>query len=382
MNSCYLSLPSIVCSAGNEREMLENVLKSRRFLKEKEFLGKIFLVGEVENQVSRSDFPRNLQNFYTKTNALLFQTALQIILQVEKLKTQFGRHRIGVCIGSTTVGLEENFQYFQKERDFKLAYDASLSSLGNPALFIQKFFDISGACFGVSTACTSGLKALFQAYRLIQSNLCDGVIVGGVDALSSISLFGFDSLGILSSKPCNPFSTYREGINIGEGSCLFVMSKIPLNTSIILESFCSNNDAFHLTRQDIQANKAREAINMATKDYSIDYINLHATGTRANEIAESQAIASTLPHVPASGIKGCIGHTLGAAGAIEAGLCTLLLDKKNVLLPAHIYDGHYDQTLPNFSLIHQSIPAVINRAMSINFAFGGDNAVAVFGRKR
>lgn len=379
-NPCYISLPSILCSAGNEAEMYAKTLALQRCFKQQEVEGKTFLVGKVELEISKTDFSNPLRHFYTRTNALLLQTALQFLPQVEKLKTQLGKDRIGICIGSTTAGIEENFQIFLKESNFESSYQQDFNSLGHPAKFLKEFFGLQGASFGLSTACTSGLKALIQAYRMIESDLCDAVIAGGVDALSAISLYGFDSLGILSSKPCNPFSLHRDGINIGEGSCLFIVSKKPLDTSVVLKSFCSNNDAFHLTKQEPEAQKAKEAIIKAAQNYDIDYINLHATGTQANEMAESKAIASTLPAVPASGIKGCIGHTLGAAGAIEIGLCTMLLNQKEALLPPHIYDQHYDPALPKISLIQEPKHTSINHIMSVNFAFGGDNAVAVLGR--
>lgn len=379
-NLCYISLPSILCSAGDETDMFQKILSAQRCLKEQEIEGKAFLVGGVKLEALRCDFPHSLKQFYTRTNALLFQTAVQLNSQVEKLKAQFGKDRIGICIGTTTAGIEENLQLFLRENHFNLAYQQDFNSLGHPAKFLKELFDIQGVYFGLSTACTSGLKALIQANRLIQSGLCDAVITGGVDALSAISLFGFDSLGILSSKPCNPFSIHRDGINIGEGSCLFIVSRKPIDTPVVLKSFYSNNDAFHLTKQEPHAQKAQEAIVNAMQDYDIDYINLHATGTQANEMAESKAIASTLPTIPASGIKGCIGHTLGAAGAIEIGLCTMLLNKKEALLPPHIYDQCYDPALPKISLIQKPIHTNINHILSVNFAFGGDNAAAVLGR--
>lgn len=378
----YISLPSILCSAGNEIDMYRKIVSMQRCFKQQEIEGKTFLIGGVELKVSKNDFPQAFRNNYTRTNALLFQTALGFTPEIERLKTKFGKDRIGVCVGSTTAGIEENFQLFLKEKDFALKYQENFNSLGHPAKFLKDFFGLQGPSFGLSTACTSGLKALIQASRMIQSNLCDAVIAGGVDAISAISLFGFDSLGILSSKPCNPFSVHRDGINIGEGSCLFIVSRNSIDTSVVLKSFYSNNDAFHLTKQEPQAQKAKEAIMNALQNYNIDYINLHATGTIANEAAESKAISTTLPMVPASGIKGCIGHTLGAAGAIEIGLCAMLLNQKDTLLPPHIYDQAYDPSLPKISLIHKPLPASISHILSVNFAFGGDNAAAVLGRAK
>ena len=378
--SCYLSLPSIVCAVGDE-DILAHLVQSKRFLKKKTFLDKEFLVGEVEHIPQLSDFPSSLEVFYTRGNALLLQAILKISPLIEGLKNKFGKHRIGVCIGTTTGGIEENFQSFLESQNFERTYRADLNSLGYAARFVQQFFGLRGLSFGVSTACTSGLKALMQAQRLVAHNLCDAVIVGGVDSLSTISLFGFDSLGILSSKTCNPFSQNRDGINIGEGACVFIASKEPLDSSVILESFSSNNDAFHPTKQDAHAKKAIEAIESALQNMPVDYVNLHATGTHANEIAESLAIFSTLPNTFASGIKGHIGHTLGAAGAIEAGVCILLLHQKEGLLPLHLYDGEYDSSLHPIRLVSQPTRASLNRVMSVNFAFGGDNAVAIFGRK-
>lgn len=378
MNKYYLSLPSIVSSAGDSSGLLEALYAKKRCLKKKNIEGKEFCIGEVESLIQPLDFPRQFQRFYTRTNALLFEAMLKISPLIDRLKKENGN--IGACIGTTTGGFEENYQIFIKNENFPKHYIQDFNSLSHPARFLKEFFSLNGVCFSISTACTSGLKSIIQGQRLLESGLCDYVIVGGVDGISTLSLFGFDSLGILSSDFCNPFSYYRNGINIGEGACLFVMSKTPLNCDVYLHSFASNNDAFHLTKQDEKSQKAIEAICKALGDDEVDYINLHATGTLANEISESRAIASVLPHIPASGIKGCIGHTLGATGAIEAGLCVLLLEQDHALLPPHIYDENYDKGLHKIALISEVLRKKIQKILSINFAFGGDNVAAIFGR--
>lgn len=380
----YINAYSVICSAGTTKDFLANLYSNKRFIRKNDRFSEIksFMLGSVEDVPTKSDFLDSMQGFYTRTNALLLANLLEIQQKVLILRQKYGKSRIGVVLGSTTSGVEENFQSFKEYalKDQFMGYKDSFNTLANPSEFCRAFFDLSGPCFGVSTACTSGLKAIEQASLLIENDLCDAVIAGGVDSLNTLSVFGFDSLGILDSNLCQPFSKNRNGINIGEGSGILLLSKE--KDCVMFDSFCSNNDAYHITKQDSAAKMSIQCIQrvLETTQRDIDYVNLHATGTPANEIAESCAIAKSVGLVPASGIKGQIGHTLGAAGSIEAILCSMLLQQEESKLPLHIYDGEYDEDIEKINLVTDSISKRLNTILSVNFAFGGDNVAGIFRR--
>lgn len=345
-----------------------------------------FLVGSYENL---TPLPKNTQKaFHTRTNTMLYQSALQIAPLINRLKKCIAKSEFAVIIGTTTTGIEENFKALQKEG--VKGFDYALASHSNAALFCKEFFDLEGLAFGISTACTSGAKALMQGARLLKSGLCEVCIVGGVDSLNTLSLKGFSSLEILSDKPSKAFSSQREGINIGEASAIFVLvsenllKKFPeLQSNFALEfaSYVSNNDAFHITApsKDLASKKALLKECFANlSEANIDYINAHGTGTKDNDEMESAFIAEFFPKVPTSSIKPFIGHTLGAAGAYEAGLCANVILQSikagKTALPPQIYE--LDESFSrDFRVVKEGEQVCVKNALSTSFAFGGDNAL-------
>ena len=156
-------------------------------------------------------------------------------------------------------------------------------------------------------------------------------------------------------------------------------------SNVVIAGEHSNCDAFHMTQPDFSAQmqtkcvqKALQAANLS----GVDYINLHGTGTQANDKIEAKIVHSLMPSVFASSVKPLIGHTLGAAGAIESALCAMLCARGETALPLHVYDGVYDDEIEGINLVKFGQRAVVNSAMSLSFAFGGDNAVIVFGRAK
>ena len=348
---------------------------------------KSFILGKARAPLAKfsQNTPKHLQ---TRTNALVLSALLQLDKDVRDAIKKYGKNRVGVVVGTTTSGVEENYETF---KDFAATgfFDASKfgvsrNSLANPSEFIADFYGLSSVAFSVSTACTSGVKAIITAKRLLEPGICDAVICGGVDSLNTLTINGFDSLGILSARETNPFSKNRDGINIGEGAAFFVASRDEIS-NVVIAGEHSNCDAFHMTQPDFSAQmqtkcvqKALEAANLS----SVDYINLHGTGTQANDKIEAKIVHSLLPLVPASSVKPLIGHTLGAAGAIESALCAMLCAKGETALPPHVYDGVYDDEIERVNLVKFGQRAVVNSAMSLSFAFGGDNAAIVFGRAK
>ena len=383
----YVSKPAIISAAGSSSdENLSSLLSGKRFLsKSCEFHPQNeFLVGKF-NGALPSFSSKTKEHFKTRTNALLLNTMLEIGDEIKRAIKKYDKSRVGVVLGTTTSGVEENYEAFKefiKTDAFKFNIDRNC--LANVAEFVSDFYELSGPSYCVSTACTSGVKAVIEAKRLIESELCDAVICGGVDSLNTLTINGFNSLSILSSAPSQAFSKNREGINIGEGAGLFLLSRDEISNVIVAGS-ASNCDAFHMTQPDFSAKMAVNCIESALKRASVsrvDYVNLHGTGTQANDKMEAKAVNLTLGATFASTLKPQIGHTLGAAGAIESAICAMLCMEENSTLPPHVYDGEYDESLEAIYLVKSGTKFDVKTAMSLSFAFGGDNAAIIFKRVR
>jgi 3-oxoacyl-[acyl-carrier-protein] synthase-1 len=223
---------------------------------------------------------------------------------------------------------------------------------------------------------------------LINMGACDAVLVGGVDSLCAFTVAGFASLDSVSEARCNPLSGNRNGINIGEGAALFLMSREP--ATVTLRGWGESSDGHHMSAPDPSGAGANLAITSALKragiDASqIDYVNLHGTATVQNDAMESRVIHALCgERVAVSSTKPFTGHTLGAAGAIEAAICWLAMQDGNPegRLPVHLWDGVQDPALPQLNTVERGarLGRPLRWALSNSFAFGGANAALVFGR--
>lgn len=392
MHNVYFSIPEVISAVGSGSSFLDNILLGKSGISfSDQYIDNISVPLGVVNDlnININDLPSKLQSEEFNTRAVFLLMPLLVNMQdkINYLKHKYGSHRIGVSFGTTNPGMEENLsamRYYMKTGDFS-KYSIHRNSLYNPARFCSLFYDIQGPSFTISTACTSGVKSIIQGYRLIQSGLCDAVICGGSDSLNSLTVNGFNNLQILSNNYSNPFSKNRDGVNLGEAAVLFLLTKDPEYSNIRIKSFASNNDAFHITKQDPFSPYAVNLLNDLKKGMggeSIDYINLHATGTIPNDQVESYAIEKVFgSNVLCSGIKQLTGHTLGVAGSLEAALCVMLVNRQNTYLPPHIYDGEYDERLAKINLVAKGDTNIykIQNAASINFAFGGDNSAIAVG---
>ncbi|MDA3055921.1 MULTISPECIES: beta-ketoacyl synthase N-terminal-like domain-containing protein [unclassified Campylobacter] len=378
----YLSSPGLISSAGNDTNaVFKAVCDKNSAIKKIEnfYNNKSFVLGKISQNLDQI-CPKFKGDFANRTNQILFLAFMQIENEIKNAIAKFGSHRVGVVIGTTVTGVQSNFKAFEnhaKTGEFK-GYNTEQNSQGNPANFVRDFFGLKSVAVGISSACTSGNKAVIEAARLIKSGICDAVICGGSDGIDTLTVLGFESLGVLSDERLNPFSLNRKGTNLGEGAGVFLLSRDEIS-DIALLSYHANSDAFHITKPNPNATMQIEAINLALQKAGldeVDYVNLHGTGTNANDIMESVAISSTLKNTPCSSSKPIFGHTLGAAGAIELGICFQAI--KNGILPPQIYDK--EQILPKINIIDEKIQTNIKTAMNLSFAFGGDNAVSVIGK--
>jgi 3-oxoacyl-[acyl-carrier-protein] synthase-1 len=230
---------------------------------------------------------------------------------------------------------------------------------------------------------------------LLNSGLCDAVLCGGVDSLCKMTVQGFAALESIASGYCNPFTTHRDGITIGEGAALFLMTRDNIagdQHAIRLLGTGEASDAFHMSAPDpsgagaeLAIRAALAAANLSPDD--IDYINLHGTGTPKNDAMESALVARIFSNnrggteTPCSATKGLTGHTLGAAGAIEAGLCWLALSSTATCgkMPPHVADGDPDPALPLLHFCREETFPRKTTVMSNSFAFGGNNISLIIG---
>lgn len=317
---------------------------------------------------------------------------------VDKLDLSgFEKDEIGIVIGTTNSGIQE----------FEDSENKHYAELGNPAEFLKWYLGTKNYAASVSTACTSGTKAFSTAVKLLQNDVCKVVIAGGIDTLAAMPSYGFHALEVLSHEKSNPFSKNRDGISLGEGGALFVLTKDvkmqkcldvkPItnvdricksdNEIVALLGIGETSDAYHSATPDPDGVQAVRAIQLALDDAGlkaedIDYINLHGTGTVSNDLMEANAIYKVFgDNVPASSTKPFTGHCLGAAASIEAFICYQIL-KGERNLPIHKYDNEYDENLPKINLVNSNTEnKKINTCMSTSFGFGGTNAVVIMGNK-
>lgn len=301
---------------------------------------------------------------------------------------KYGRGRIGVFVGTSTSGkAETESAYMQRDKDsgrlppaFDMMHTHNIASAQD---YVQHSLGLDGPGLTISTACSSSAKVFSAAHRYISAGICDAAIVGGVDSLCLTTLYGFNSLQLVSSELCKPWDICRNGINIGEAAGFALLEKSSeLTEGVKLKGFGESSDAHHMSTPHPEGDGAKAAMcaaleraGLAAED--IDYINLHGTATPSNDAAEARAIARTFPGgVLCSSTKGFTGHTLGAAGITEAIMCGLVLE--HGVLPANINLKNQDPELPVPVLI-SSVRRSVSNVMSNSFGFGGTNCSLVFG---
>ena len=302
---------------------------------------------------------------------------------------RYGHDRVGVFLGTSTAGiLQTELAYRRRDpvsgalpTDFNYRTTHNSFSL---AEFTRAYFDLTGITMAISTACSSSAKVFAAAARQLALGTIDAAIVGGVDTLCLTTLYGFSSLELTSPLPCRPYDPARNGISVGEGAAFALLERPAglLPGSVLLLGTGESSDAYHMSSPHPDGLGARLAMTAALRSAGlaaadIDYINLHGTSTPANDAAEGKAIAGLFgERVPCSSTKGATGHTLGAAGAVEAVICALAL--RDGLLPGSPGTASVDPALSIQYVLH-SRPARIRRALSNSFGFGGSNCSLAFG---
>lgn len=393
------------CIGKGLQQTLDALLQQRQVLKPCDFetVNLPTFIGEVEG-LDDIAMPAGMQEYDCRNNRLAklgleqdgFDQAVKAAI------SQYGADRIGIFLGTSTSGiletelafrnrdkitgkLPESFVYGKTQNTYSVAY------------FTRDYFQLTGPAAVVSSACSSSAKVFSIARRMIQAGLIDAAIVGGVDTLCLTTLYGFNSLNLLSTQACRPYDKDRDGISIGEAAAFALVERAPdARTSsqvestnaadaVLLLGIGESSDAYHMSSphpEGLGANMAmQQALQTAgLKPSDIDYINLHGTATPSNDAAEAKAVRAVFEqenkHVPCSSSKGATGHTLGAAGAVEAIICALAL--QNDFIPGGQNTQAIDTELQLNYQLHNR-PQALQRVMSNSFGFGGTNCSLIFG---
>ena len=349
-------------------------------------------VGQVED-VDMEALPSRLTHHLCRNNQLAqlalkqdgFSKAVEVAIQ------SHGRDRIGVFLGTSTSGiLSTEIAYRHRDEktgalpnDFHYQQTHNTFSVSG---FVRDYFELEGPAVAVSSACSSSAKVFGNAVRMMACGLIDAAIVGGVDSLCLTTLYGFNSLQLLSTEPCQPFGSQRSGISISEaaGFALLTREKPSSGSAVAVTGVGESSDAHHMSSPHPEGAGAlasmQQALDMAgLAPNQIDYINLHGTATRSNDAAEGLAVSTLFGSVvPCSSTKGHTGHALGAAGIVEALLCVMAIANK--LLPAGINTQEVDTSLTVNYLLNNKISAP-KAILSNSFGFGGSNCSLLLEQK-
>ena len=247
--------------------------------------------------------------------------------------------------------------------------------------FVRRSLGLEGPAMTISTACSSSAKVFASAWRYIEAGVADAAVVGGVDSLCLTTLHGFTSLQLVSDEPCRPFDAARKGMSIGEAAGYALLERDAVRFAEIAVGYGESSDAHHMSTPHPEGEGALAAMRQALEraglePAAIDYVNAHGTATPANDRAEDRALSRLFGNtVPVSSTKGWTGHTLGAAGIVEAIVCFLALE--HGLIPGTLNSSALEPGLES-QIVLQNRSARVRRALTNSFGFGGSNCSLVF----
>jgi 3-oxoacyl-[acyl-carrier-protein] synthase-1 len=390
MTRFFLNELGIVCALGADKARVYAAMmtgdQSGMSMTDAFSPGAPCIVGAVDAPLA--PLPEALAVLDCRNNRLLRAAADQIHGAVQRAVERLGARRVGVVIGTSTSGIAEGeraIAHWRRDGRVHATYDYRHQRLSSGSDFLVRYLGLTGPALTISTACSSSAHAFAAARRLIRNDLCDAAVVGGADTLSALTVRGFRALDAVSPGLSKPMSVNRDGINIGEGACVMLLTRDESDVELLGAG--ASSDAHHISAPDPTGGGALRAMRGALVDAGlapdeIDYINLHGTGTPLNDAMESRAIADLFgTAVACSSTKPLTGHALGAAGAIELGLCWLTLNANDSVCPPHVWDGARDPELPDLALVARGDGGRRpRRCLSNSFAFGGNNAALIVGR--
>lgn len=386
----YLHKPAVICALGDTTDAVAECLFADRpkplSVSDEYTPGTALPLGRIALNLPSLGAGQAADD--SRNNRLLMKAMEQLTETLTELRRSIPAHRIGVVLGTSTSGIAEGeaaVAAHAASGELPEYYHYRQQEIGAPAQFLARHLRLAGPAVTISTACSSSAKALASARRMLDADVCDAVICGGVDTLCRLTVNGFSALDSISAKVCNPLSANRDGINIGEAASLFIMTR---TTGPVALSGCGEtSDAHHFSAPHPEGTGARKAIEMALQDAGVSasqigYINLHGTATPQNDRMESLAVHQVFGgDVPCSSTKPLTGHTLGAAGALEAAFCWLTLVGEGKL-PPHWWDQAQDEQVARLNLV-----SVLDHpghspehVLSNSFAFGGNNIALILSK--
>jgi 3-oxoacyl-[acyl-carrier-protein] synthase-1 len=389
MTPLFISHYTLTSSLGHGKAATRAaLLESRSGLRANDFADAPLdtFIGRVDG-VEDITLPQPLEHFDCRNNRLA-QLALEqdgFAAAVAMAREKYGARRIAVILGTSTSGIQATEHAYRHRdpasgalpADFHFATTQSMNSVSE---FVRHYLDLSGPAFVISTACSSSAKVFASAARLMQTGLCDAAVVGGVDSLCAMTLYGFNALQLVSPEPCRPCDQDRKGISIGEGAGFFLLEKE--TGPLALLGYGESSDAYHMSTPHPEGLGAALAMKQALaaanlQPGEIDYINMHGTSSRSNDSAEDQGMQRVFgTATPCSSTKGATGHTLGAAGAVEAAIACICLE--NGFTPGSCTTRTLDPEL-GCAIQLQAVSRPLRRVMSNSFGFGGNNCSLIFG---
>ena len=345
-------------------------------------------IGRVDG-LEDAALPQPWSRWDCRNNRLAWLALQQdgVLETVARLRHRHGPERVAIVLGTSTSSIGATEEAYAR-LDGEGAFPADLArpevhtphALGG---FVQGATGLRGPCVTVATACSSSAKVFAQASRLIAAGVVDAALVGGVDTLCGSVLFGFNSLGLVSDRPCRPFDAARDGLSLGEAGGFAVLERGHADSELQLRGHGESSDAHHMSAPHPQGLGARLAMERALASAGVDaaqvdYLNLHGTATPANDTVEAAAVAALFPaSLHAGSTKGWTGHTLGAAGIIESVFALLAL--RHGVLPGTLNSETPDPACgPQLRFDNALRPARL--AMNNSFGFGGNNCSLLFGR--
>jgi 3-oxoacyl-[acyl-carrier-protein] synthase II len=317
-----------------------------------------------------------------RASHMVIQALREAMMQVPQFEPEL------TVVGTTSGGMSYGEQYYRSLRHSGNLREAPTWIANYPAQkpVIDAQAEVLGffvPCQVIANACASGTNAIGHAFECVRSGRYQRVLTGGYDALSELVFTGFDSLQASTPEKCRPFDRDRTGMVLGEGAAVLALENLELarkrGVSILAEivGYGISTDNFHITQPDPSGIGPSQAMERALHSAHIppgevDYINAHGTATIFNDAAEGKAISALFNGVPVSSTKSMMGHSLGAAGAVEAVICLLALQHQ--FLPPNINFGALDDGLELNVVANESRPAPVRMALSNSFGFGGTNA--------
>ena len=386
----FLDSVNCICAAGTNLEKTRRTLFSPNFSPLPSYDGFIDsnkiaygLVTELADDPLHPDYRQ------TRTEKLTEQCLLELPGVFDLVK-KYGAHRVAVVLGASTSGMHEieaGMKALKTEGKLPSDFSVDVLNLGRPAEYVARRIGAAGPVYTVSNACASGAMALASGAELLRAGIADAVVAGGIDGFSRFTTLGFAGLGALSADPCQPFGKSRNGINLGEGGALAILTRE--ESPVELAGWGVTSDAYHASAphpDGLQASCAMEKALAAAElaPDAIDFVSAHGTSTVLNDAMEAKAVNRVLgPAARMASLKPYTGHTLAGAGALQAAFAWMLLtENPEGRLFVNRTGGTKDPTLSPFDLVED--PVALGRPLSAvmgnAFAFGGSNAVLVFKR--